>query len=92
MGKPFWEDPKPWLDQSPITYAKDFKTPMLLSDGENDFRVPLNNTLEMYAVLQRMRVPARQMVWPDENHWIAKPENSRVFYREVQAWLARWLK
>jgi dipeptidyl aminopeptidase/acylaminoacyl peptidase len=92
MGKPFWEDPKTWLDQSPVAYAKDFKTPMLLSDGENDFRVPLNNTLEMYAVLQRMRVPARLMVWPDENHWVSKPENSRVFYREVQAWLAKWLK
>jgi dipeptidyl aminopeptidase/acylaminoacyl peptidase len=39
-----------------------------------------------------MRVPARLLVWPDENHWIAKPENSRVFYREVQEWLARWLK
>jgi dipeptidyl aminopeptidase/acylaminoacyl peptidase len=52
----------------------------------------MNNTLEMYAVLQRMRVPARLMVWPDENHWILKPENSRVFYREVAAWLAKWLK
>src|SRR5262249_18500978 len=92
MGRPFWEDPKTWLDQSPIAYAKDFKTPMLLSVGENDFRVPMNNTLEMYSVLQRMRVPARLMVWPDENHWVLKPENSRGFYREVQAWLARWLK
>jgi dipeptidyl aminopeptidase/acylaminoacyl peptidase len=92
MGGPFWEDPKTWLDQSPVAYARDFKTPMLLSVGENDFRVPMNNTLEMYAVLQRMRVPTRLMVWPDENHWILKPENSRVFYREVHAWLARWLK
>jgi dipeptidyl aminopeptidase/acylaminoacyl peptidase len=92
MGGPFWENTKAWLDQSPVAYAKDFKTPMLLSVGENDFRVPMNNTLEMYAVLQRMRVPARLMVWPDENHWILKPENSRVFYREVAAWLAKWLK
>ncbi len=92
MGGPFWTDTKKWLDQSPVAYAKDFKTPMLLSVGENDFRVPMNNTLEMYAVLQRMRVPARLMVWPDENHWILKPENSRVFYREVAAWLAKWLK
>ncbi|HEY8151203.1 MAG TPA: S9 family peptidase [Vicinamibacteria bacterium] len=92
MGGPFWENTKTWLDQSPVAYAKDFKTPMLLSVGENDFRVPMNNTLEMYAVLQRMRVPARLMVWPDENHWVLKPENSRVFYREVAAWLAKWLK
>ena len=92
MGWPFWERPQPWLDQSPIVHAKSFRTPMLLSVGENDYRVPLNNTLEMYAVLQRQSVPARLLVWPDENHWILKPENSRVFYREVRDWLARWLK
>jgi dipeptidyl aminopeptidase/acylaminoacyl peptidase len=92
MGGPFWENGAAWTDQSPVAYAKNFKTPMLLSVGENDFRVPMNNTLEMYAVLQRMRVPARLLVWPDENHWILKGENSRVFYREVHAWLARWLK
>jgi dipeptidyl aminopeptidase/acylaminoacyl peptidase len=92
MGGPFWERPQPWLDQSPVVHAKSFKTPMLLSVGENDYRVPLNNTLEMYAVLQRMSVPTRLLVWPDENHWILKPENSRVFYREVRDWLARWLK
>jgi dipeptidyl aminopeptidase/acylaminoacyl peptidase len=91
MGAPYWESQAKWMEQSPIAYAKDFKTPMLLSVGENDFRVPMNNTLEMYAVLQRMRVPVRLMVWPDENHWILKGENSRVFYREVHAWLARWL-
>jgi dipeptidyl aminopeptidase/acylaminoacyl peptidase len=92
MGRPFWENPRPWLDQSPVTYAKDFKTPMLLSVGENDYRVPMNNTLEMYSVLQRMKVPARLLVWPDENHWILKGENSKVFYQEVRDWLARWLK
>jgi dipeptidyl aminopeptidase/acylaminoacyl peptidase len=92
MGAPPWENTRVWSDQSPVAYAKDFKTPMLLSVGENDFRVPMNNTLEMYSVLQRMRVPARLLVWPDENHWILKGENGRVFYREVHDWLARWLK
>lgn len=92
MGGPFWENGAAWADQSPIAHAKNFRTPMLLSVGENDFRVPMNNTLEMYAVLQRMRVPVRLLLWPDENHWILKGENSRVFYREVHDWLARWLK
>jgi dipeptidyl aminopeptidase/acylaminoacyl peptidase len=91
MGGPFWEKPQAWLDQSPATYARNFKTPMLLSIGENDQRVPLNNTLEMWSLLQRQRVPSRLLVWPDENHWILKGENSRVFYAEVHAWLARWL-
>jgi dipeptidyl aminopeptidase/acylaminoacyl peptidase len=92
MGGPPWENPAAWADQSPLAHAKSFKTPMLLSVGENDFRVPMNNTLEMYAALQRMQVPVRLLVWPDENHWILKGENSRVFYREVHAWLERWLK
>jgi dipeptidyl aminopeptidase/acylaminoacyl peptidase len=92
MGGPFWARPQAWLDQSPATYAGDFKTPMLLSIGESDFRVPLNNGLEMWSLLQRQRVPSRLLVWPDENHWILKGENSRVFYREVHEWLARWLK
>jgi dipeptidyl aminopeptidase/acylaminoacyl peptidase len=91
MGGPFWENPEAWRVQSPIAYAKDFKTPMLLSIGESDYRVPINNTLEMYAVLQRMQVPTRLLVWPDANHWILKPEDSRVFYREVADWLKRWL-
>jgi dipeptidyl aminopeptidase/acylaminoacyl peptidase len=92
MGGPFWEKTTAWLDQSPVAHASDFKTPMLLSVGENDFRVPMNNSLEMFAVLQRMRVASRLLVWPDENHWILKGENSRAFYAEVKAWLERWIK
>ena len=64
---------------------------MLLSVGENDFRVPLNKTLENWSVLQRMQVPSRLLVWPDENHWISNGENSRHFYDGAAAWLARWL-
>ena len=88
---PFWEKPEVWRDQSPSTYAKDFKTPMLLSVGERDYRVPMNNALEMWAILQRQRVPSRLLVWPEENHWILNGENSKVFYREVENWLAKWL-
>ncbi|MGE5126007.1 MAG: S9 family peptidase [Betaproteobacteria bacterium] len=92
LGAPFWEKPEAWRAQSPVSHARSFATPMLLSVGENDYRVPANNALEMYAVLQRQRVPARLLVWPDENHWVQKGENSRVFYRELHDWLARWLK
>ena len=83
MGGPFWENPQKWLAQSPTTYAKDFRTPMLLSVGDTDYRVPLNNALEMWSVLQRMQVPSRFLVWPDANHWITKGEDSRRFYEEV---------
>ena len=91
MGGPVWEQNEAWRTQNPVRYAANFETPMLLSIGEKDYRVPLNNTLEMWALLQRLQVPSRLLVWPDENHWILDPENSRVFYREVDEWLRKWV-
>ena len=91
-GGPPWENNPVWREQSPITYAANWKTPMLLSIGERDFRVPINNTLENWSTLQRMKVPSRLLVWPDAWHWILKPEDSRHFYAEVDAWLAHYLK
>ena len=90
-GGPPWEQTKTWIEQNPIRRAAGFRTPILLSVGERDFRVPLNNTLENWSALQRMKVPSRLLVWPDENHWILNAENSRHFYAEVHAWFARWL-
>ena len=90
-GGPVWEQGAVWREQNPIRFAKNFKTPILLSVGENDYRVPLNQTLENWSVLQRLRVPSRLIVWPDENHWILKGENSKFFYQEVHAWLKKYL-
>ena len=92
MGGPVWEQSETWRVQNPIRYAAQFKTPMMLSVGEKDYRVPLNNTLEMWSVLQRLKIPSRLLVWPEENHWILNAENSRVFYKEVADWLARWVE
>lgn len=91
MLGPVWEQNENWKTQNPIRSAAQFKTPMLLSVGERDFRVPLNNTLEMWSILQRLQIPSRLLVWPDENHWVLNAENSRVFYREVDEWLKRWV-
>jgi dipeptidyl aminopeptidase/acylaminoacyl peptidase len=91
MGAPFWENPQAWLDQSPLARAGSFKTPMLMSIGETDYRVPLNNTIAMWSALMRMNMPSRLLVWPDENHWVMKGENSKVFYEEVATWLGNCL-
>ena len=90
-GGPVWEQGPIWREQNPIRFAANFRTPILLSVGENDFRVPLNQTLENWSVLQRLKIPSRLIVWPDENHWILKGENSRYFYQEVHAWLKKYL-
>jgi dipeptidyl aminopeptidase/acylaminoacyl peptidase len=91
-GGPPWAGNPIWREQSPLTYAASWKTPMLLSIGERDFRVPLGNTLENWATLQRMHVPSRLLVWPDAWHWILKPEDSRHFYEEVHHWLGTYLQ
>jgi dipeptidyl aminopeptidase/acylaminoacyl peptidase len=88
---PPWGNSSVWRDQSPIAYGGNYRTPQLLSVGERDFRVPMNETILQWSVLQRMRVPSRLLVWPDENHWILNAENSRYWYKELAVWLARWL-
>jgi dipeptidyl aminopeptidase/acylaminoacyl peptidase len=90
-GGPVWEQGRVWREQNPIRFAANFRTPIMLSVGENDFRVPLNQTLENWSVLQRLRIPSRLLVWPDENHWILKGENSRYWYQEVHAWLKKYV-
>jgi dipeptidyl aminopeptidase/acylaminoacyl peptidase len=90
-GGPVWEQGEIWRKQNPIRFAAQFKTPMLLSVGEIDFRVPMNNTLENWSVLQRLRIPSKLLIFPEENHWVMKGENSRFWYSEVHAWLAKWL-
>lgn len=90
-GGPVWEQGGVWREQNPIRRAKNFRTPILVTVGENDFRVPLNQSLENWSVLQRLRIPSRLIVFPEENHWIQKGENSRFFYQEVHQWLAKYL-
>lgn len=76
---------------NPARYAKGFETPMLVLHGERDYRVPATQGLECYGVLKAKGVPARLVYFPDENHWILKPRNSLLWYREVLAWFERWL-
>jgi dipeptidyl aminopeptidase/acylaminoacyl peptidase len=91
IGGPPWENNPLWRSQSPMRRAASLHTPVLVSVGEHDFRVPMNNALEFWTALQRQRIPSKLIVWPTENHWILNGENSRFFYREVHAWIARWL-
>jgi len=97
-GGPVWADLPVWREQSPIMQAGNhekgtgFKSPILITVGERDYRVPINNALMNFATQQRLDVPSKLVVFPEENHWILNGENSRYFYSEVQAWLAKYLK
>ena len=87
----------PWKDQegmdryNPIRHARGFRSPMLVLHGEKDYRVPYYQGLEIYNIYKSMKRPARLVVYPNENHWILKPGNSRHWYGEVLGWLKRWL-
>ncbi|MBK9170585.1 MAG: S9 family peptidase [Bryobacterales bacterium] len=91
-GGPPWEGSPVWNDQSPIQFAKNFRTPMLLTVGEKDYRVPMNETLAAWSVLQRLNIPSRLIVFPEANHWIQRGEDSRFFYEQVHAWLGEYLR
>lgn len=91
MGGPIWEKGGQWTDQSPIRYSGKFQTPMLITQGELDFRVPMSESMTTFKILQRRKVPARLVLFPDEWHWIMKGENSRKHMEEVLAWLKQWL-
>jgi dipeptidyl aminopeptidase/acylaminoacyl peptidase len=91
---PYW-DPLAMATQyrtwSPHLYAKDFRTPMLVIAGEQDYRVPYTESLSLFSALQRQGVASRLIVFPDEGHWILKPQNQRLWWSEVLGWLNRYL-
>jgi dipeptidyl aminopeptidase/acylaminoacyl peptidase len=88
-GGPPWEGAAVWTKQNPLSRAGNLKTPMLVTVGERDYRVPMNNAIQLWSALQRMKVPGRLIVFPEENHWVLRGENSKFFYSEVQAWVAK---
>ncbi len=91
LGGTPWLNPEAMQRNNPVTYARNFKTPMLILHGELDYRVPYGQGLSLYGILQGMGVPSRLVIFPNENHWILSPQNSIYWNYEVQSWLARYI-
>lgn len=91
LGGVPWDNPEGMQHNNPITYAKNFKTPMLILHGELDYRVPYGQATALYGILQSMGVPSRLVIFPNENHWILSPQNAIYWNFEVQSWLARYI-
>ncbi|MFG6487231.1 S9 family peptidase [Roseateles sp. BYS78W] len=89
LGAAYWDDPARVAAQSPHAFAKHFKTPTLVIHGAMDYRVPDAQGLAYYNTLKSLGVPARLVWFPDENHWVLKPCNSRLWYGEFFSWLAQ---
>jgi len=90
LGAFHWDDEARVLKQSPHHYAQNFATPTLVVHGEQDYRVPYYQGLAYYNTLRARNVPSRLVFFPDENHWILKPQNSRLWYREFTNWCDRF--
>jgi len=73
-------------------YAKDFKTPTLVIHGEQDFRDVTGQGMQLFTVLQQQNVPSKLLLFPDEGHWILKPQNSLLWYHTVLDWIGEWTK
>jgi dipeptidyl aminopeptidase/acylaminoacyl peptidase len=94
QGTP-WSAPDNYKKWSPSTYAADlgkYKTPTLVVAGERDYRVPYTQSLEFFSALQRQGVPSKLVIFPDEGHWVLKPQNSQLWYKTFLDWLATYVK
>jgi dipeptidyl aminopeptidase/acylaminoacyl peptidase len=92
-GGPYWEKPTPRNYQfSPHRHIQDWDTPILIITGEMDLRVPYTQSLEAFNAARIRDIPARLLVFPEETHFVQKPQNAILWQREFFGWLDRWLK
>jgi dipeptidyl aminopeptidase/acylaminoacyl peptidase len=87
-----WASPEQYARFSPSAFVKNFRTPMLVIHGELDYRVPVAEGLQLFTALQRMNVPSKLLYFPDEGHWVLKPQDSELWYRTVLDWIDRYTK
>ena len=90
-GTPF-DNPELYDKWSPSRFVKNWKTPMLVIHGALDYRVNLSEGLSTFNALQRKEIPSRLIVFPDENHWVLQPVNSRFWHKSVIDWMNKWCK
>jgi dipeptidyl aminopeptidase/acylaminoacyl peptidase len=87
-----WANPELYERWSPHKYVQNFRTPILIITNELDYRVPVTEGLQLFTAVQRMGVESKLLVFPDEGHWVQKPQNSELWYHTVLAWLDKHLK
>ena len=91
FGGSYAENSELYERWNPVNYVDNWQTPMLVVTGEKDYRVPSTQGFGAFTALQERDIPAKLLVFPDENHWVLKPANSLQWHDTVFAWLDRWL-
>jgi len=96
---PEWEfKGTPWTNRegyrkwSPHEYAAQFKTPTLVVHGQLDYRLDVSEGFQLFTTLQRLKIPSKMLYFPDEGHWVLKPQNSQLWYNTVNGWVQQWTK
>jgi dipeptidyl aminopeptidase/acylaminoacyl peptidase len=80
-----------YVKWSPHQYAKNFKTPTLVIHGQRDYRLDVSEGFQLFTTLQMEGVPSKMLYFPDEGHWVLKPQNSKLWYETVNAWVDQWI-
>ncbi len=89
---PPWTKREAYEKTSPSNHVQNIQTPMLLVQGALDFRVPEGQAIQLFTSLQRRGVPSRLLYFPDEGHWVLKPQNSQLWYKTVLEWMDKYVK
>jgi dipeptidyl aminopeptidase/acylaminoacyl peptidase len=89
---PPWKKRDVYRKWSPHEYAQNFKTPTLVVHGQNDYRLDVSQAFDLFTTLQMLRVPSKMLYFPDEGHWVLKPQNSQLWYKTVNDWVDQWCK
>ena len=87
----YWNHPELYEKYSPSSLVANFKTPMLVIHGEKDYRVPYTQGLQLFTALQRQGVESRLLFFPDEDHFVRKPQNARLWWHTVHSWFEKYL-
>jgi len=89
---PPWKNRELYRKFSPHLFADKFKTPTLVIHGQNDYRLDVSEGFQLFTTLQRLKIPSKMLYFPDEGHWVLKPQNARLWYKTVNDWVDQWCK
>jgi dipeptidyl aminopeptidase/acylaminoacyl peptidase len=86
-----WTNRQTYLKWDPEMFSAQFKTPMLVVHGQLDYRLDVSQGFALFTTLQRLKVPSKMLYFPDEGHWVLKPQNSQLWYKMVNDWVDQWV-
>jgi dipeptidyl aminopeptidase/acylaminoacyl peptidase len=92
FGDTPWNNREGYRKWSPHLFASQFKTPTLVVHGQLDYRLDVSEGFQLFTTLQRLKIPSKMLYFPDEGHWVLKPQNSELWYKTVNGWVNSYLK